>query len=303
MGFLNDEERMLLHCLVYLYYDLRHVEFFHKEHFEQQYYRVLPPASLQHFIDFFWETNFDSLWKQFPKGFSDALFPNIGYTYLINLGTPFVMQVGEKKFRMKTDGFLPRHKAIECYHQTGNKIFGIKFKISPMAFEKRIDFSEYREYIFPLSYLLDPVIIDKMKKANSFEARVKIASHFFESIIKKQPHPLKPVKTVVEIIDHCNRNNDFVTSIDDFAKQYGVTTRTLQRYFETTTSLSTKKVLQILRIRKAVSHLAASPEDFDSNLYGYYDHSHFYKHLKQFLQKKTLQRLQPHIKLLESMHQ
>ncbi|MES1214712.1 MAG: hypothetical protein ABUT20_04270 [Bacteroidota bacterium] len=281
---------------------VQHVEFFHKQHFEQYYYRTPPPATLEHFIDFFWETKFDELWKQYPKGFSDALFPNIGYTYLINLGTPFVMQLEEKKFKMKTDGFLPRHKAIECYHQPGNKIFGIKFKISPVIFEKRINFSEYKEYIFPLSYLLEQSVIDKIKIAVTFEARMKIANNYFEDILKKKSGLLQPILVVSSIVDHCNRNNDFTTSIDDFAKQYKITARTLQRYFEATTSLSTKKVLQILRIRKAVSQLANTPENFHFSQYGYYDHSHFYKHLKQFLQKDTLKKLQPHLRLLEGLH-
>ena len=92
--------------------------------------------------------------QQNPDGFSDALFPNIGYTYLINLGTPFIMQIGEKKFNMKTDGFLPRNKSIECYHRQGSKLFGIKFKISPIIFKTRVNFGEYREYIYPLSYLM-----------------------------------------------------------------------------------------------------------------------------------------------------
>ena len=72
---------------------MQHIEFFHKEHFQFNYHRKKAKRSLSHFIDFFWETNFDALYKQYPDGFSDALFPNIGYTYLINLGTPFVMQL------------------------------------------------------------------------------------------------------------------------------------------------------------------------------------------------------------------
>ena len=143
---------------------MQHIEFFDIDHFENNYHRVKPHEDLSHFIDFFWETKFDELLQQYPEGFSDALFPNIGYTYLINLGTPFVMQVDEKRFEMKGDGFLPRHKAIECFHQAGNRLFGIKFKVSPIIFEKKINFSEYREYIFPLSYLLDQQIINKVKK-------------------------------------------------------------------------------------------------------------------------------------------
>ncbi|MEP7111554.1 MAG: hypothetical protein ABI760_26400, partial [Ferruginibacter sp.] len=99
---------------------LKHLEFFHIEHFERDYHRVKPWAALAGFIDFFWETKFDAVLEQYPQGFSDTLYPNIGYTYLFNLGTPFIMQVDSKKFEMKTDGFLPRHTAIECFHRAGN---------------------------------------------------------------------------------------------------------------------------------------------------------------------------------------
>jgi AraC-like DNA-binding protein len=281
---------------------LQHVEFFHKEHFTKKYHRAGAPPGLAHFVDFFWETDFDDLWEQYPKGFSDALFPNIGYTYLINLGTPFVMQVDDKKFPMRTDGFLPRHKAIECYHQPGNKLFGIKFLVSPVIFEKKINFSEYREYIFPLSYLMEQAIIDKIKKSGSFNERVEILCEYFSNILEKYSGSMEPVKIVLAILDHCNRNNDFATPIEEFAKQYNISTRTLQRYFELTTSLSSKKAIQIMRIRKAVAHIASSPKDFHFSAYGYYDHSHFYKHLKNFMQKKTLKNLKPHLRLLEGLH-
>lgn len=280
---------------------MQHVEFFHKEHFDERYRRVPPPAGLAHFIDFFWETDFESLWAQYPQGFSDALFPNIGYTFLINLGTPFVMQLDEKAFEMKGDGFLPRHTSIECFHKPGNKLFGIKFRISPVIFEKKIDFSEYTEYIFPLSYLLDRSIIDAVKHASSFEKRVSILADHYQSILEKYSGSLQHVHVVREILDHCFQHNDFTTPVEEFAERYKISTRTLQRYFETTTGISSKKVLQIMRIRKAASHLALSPGDFHYSIYGYYDYSHFFKHLKQFLNRSTLRHLKPHLRLLEGI--
>ena len=281
---------------------MQHVEFFHKDHFENYYHRVSPPEDLAHLIDFFWETEFQDLWTTYPKGFSDALFPNIGYTYLINLGTPFVMQVAEKKFEMKTDGFLPRQESVECYHQPGNKLFGIKFRISPVIFEKKINFGEYKEYIYPLSYLLEQEIIDRVKKAENFNQRVELLSSHYRSIIQRNKEESQAVKIVSSIIDRALRHKEFETSIEQYAKQYGISTRTLHRYFEMTTSLSSKKALQILRIRKAVEHLAEDPGSFNLADYGYYDHSHFYKHLKKFTQKKTLKNLQPHLRLLEKLH-
>lgn len=281
---------------------MQHIEFFHIDHFEQNYYRQKPVPALEDFIDFFWETKFDQLWKKHPKGFSDALFPNIGYTYLINLGTAFVMQVDEQKFNMRADGFLPRHKAIECYHEPGNRLFGIKFKISPVIFEKKVNFSEYKEYIFPLSYLIDTGIVEALKKAADFKNRVILLNDHFLEIVKKHSGSLRPVQIVKEILESCNRNNSFDQPIEELALQYGISTRTLQRYFETATGISSKKALQIMRARKAAHHLATAPASFHFSLYGYYDHSHFYKHLKQFLHKATLVSLQPHLTLLKAIH-
>lgn len=270
---------------------MRNIEIFDHAHFEKNYYRVGPPKPLSHLIDFFWQTKFDDLWQTFPRGFSDALFPNIGYTYLINLGTPFIMQVGDKKFKMKSDGFLPRHKPIECHHQQGNIIFGIKFKISPIIFEKKINFSEYKESIFPLSYLLDKTVIRNVKQAKSFKQRVELLSSHYMSIVTRFDNSIKPLHIVSGIIDSCITNHNYNISIKELAKEHNISTRTLQRYFENSTSLSSKKTLQILRVRKAVEHLANDPGSFDYKKYGYYDYSHFYKHLRKFLQKTILRKI------------
>ena len=280
---------------------MQHVEFFHKEHFEKYYHRLYPKGELSPFIDFFWETRFESLWAKYPNGFSDALFPNIGYTYLINLGTPFVMQVDEEKFEMKGDGFLPRPTSIECYHSEGNKLFGIKFRISPVLFEKQVNFSEYQQYIFPLSYLVDEKLITRVKTAPSFEKRVKILSAHYLSIIEKHAASFESVRIVTDILQRASIENDFATPIELLAQEAGISSRTLQRYFEKTTGISSKKALQIMRIRKAVAHLANDPDSFHYSQYGYYDYSHFYKHLKEFLHKQTLVHLTPHLKLLRSL--
>jgi AraC-like DNA-binding protein len=280
---------------------VQHIEFFHIDHFEQYYHRIPPTAQLAPFIDFFWETRFDRLWKQYPKGFSDAQFSNIGYTYLINLGTPFVMQVSDKRFTMKTDGFLPRYNPIECFHKPGNHLFGIKFRISPVIFEKKVDFSEYQDYIFPLSYLMDVQVLRAVKEAGDFEERISILSNYFLKLINDYEGAMNPVHLVSRILEDCFQRNRFTVSIEDLAQTHGISSRTLQRYFEMCTGISSKQALQIMRIRKATAHLANSPEDFDHRIYGYYDHSHFYKHLKQFLDNNTLKQQQPHLKLLKNL--
>jgi AraC-like DNA-binding protein len=282
---------------------MQHIEFFDTEHFEKNYHRTQPASNLSHFIDFYWETRFDQLWDANPQGFSDILFPNIGYTYLINLGSPFTMEVNNQKTQMKSDGFLPRHVALECYHQVGNHLFGIKFRISPIIFQKKINFSEYKSSIFPLSYLIEKQVIEQIKNASDFDERKSILDQYYTGIISQFEGSLKPIDIVSEIIETCNRNNHFTVSIEDLSAQYQLSSRTLQRYFEAATSLSSKKTLQILRIRKAVAQLVNDPANFDYTAFGYYDYSHFYKHIRSFLQKNSQQALQSHLELLSRLHQ
>ena len=282
---------------------MQHVEFFHRDHFEYHYHRKKARKSLAQFIDFFWETDFDELYEQYPQGFSDALFPNVGYTYLINLGTPFVMQLEEESFEMKSDGFLPRHKNMICHHSKGNKIFGIKFKVSPVVFEKKVNFSEYKEYIFPLAYLIERKIVAKIKSATSFEQRMEIVSDYYDQVVQKHLGSFKQVEVVTKILNDCSQKNQFDVSVDDLSKQYGISSRTLQRYFEATTSINSKQALQIMRIRKAIEDLTTSPESFHFKTYGYYDYSHFYKHLKQFLNQHSISIAEPHLQLLKSRQQ
>ncbi|HEX8334342.1 MAG TPA: AraC family transcriptional regulator [Segetibacter sp.] len=262
---------------------MQHIEFIHKDHFEYRYFRKFATKTLSLYIDFCWETDFDSLLQEHPDGFTDVLFPNIGYTYIINLGTPFKMQLEQKIFDVKTDGFIPRHEYITAHHSVGNKLFGIKFKVCPIVFEKDIDFSEYKQHVYPLAYLIDRKVVEKIINAHTFQQRIDIVFQHYNALIDLHAGSLKYVTTVTEIIKKCIEKNEYDISIEKAAEDCKISKRTLQRYFEATTSFSSKQALQNLRIRKAVSHLTKSPVDFGYKSYGYYDYSHFCKHVKQFL--------------------
>ncbi len=276
---------------------MQHIEFFHTAHFEHRYHRRKATGPLALFIDFFWETEFDALWDLYPEGFSDALFPNIGYTYLINLGTPFVMQLEDESYPVRGDGFLPRNKAMICHHSRGNRIFGIKFKVSPVLFQKKVNFREYREYIFPLAYLIDRSIIEVAKRAPHFNQRVALISKYYQQIIEQYNGTLQAVTVVTDVLAQCNAAHNYAPSIETIAAHHGITTRTLQRYFEKATGTSSKQALQLLRIRKAVEHLVSHAAPFDYRQYGYYDYSHFYKHLTAFLDHQYIELVKPHLQL------
>jgi len=270
---------------------VQHIEFIDTDHFEKNYYRHHVTGRLSQFIDFFWQTRFESLWQQYPNGFSDALFPNLGYTYLVNLGTPFTMQVDNTRCPMKTDGFLPRLNYIECFHQPGNVLFGIKFKVSPVIFEKKVDFADYTGIVFPLSYLADAVLLTNVKKNIPFEKRVQLLMNYYD----------QQLEIVTAILNESSKQNIYTKPVKELAAKHHISTRTLQRYFSACTGVNCKQALQVLRIRKAVISLLSDPGHFHFSDYDYYDFSHFYKHLKQFLHSDSLKHLKPHLQLLQKL--
>jgi AraC-like DNA-binding protein len=162
-----------------------------------------------------------------------------------------------------------------------------------------VNFSEYKEYIFPLAYLIDRKVIEQIKTASTFEKRMEIASEYYERIVEKYSGSLKQVDIITGILKDCTDNNKFDVSIEDLSSQYKISSRTLQRYFEATTSITSKQALQIMRIRKAIEELANSPSSFHFSNYGYYDHSHFYKHLRSFVNNHTIEMVKPHLQLLK----
>ena len=211
------------------------------------------------------------------------------------------MQVEDSKFNMKTDGFLPRPGFIECFHQPGNVLFGIKFKVSPVIFEKKIDFADYSGAVFPLSYLVDPNLLNRVKKTASFEKRVQVLMRYYDQQLDMYEGSLLPVNIVTSIMEKAIRQNNYNIPVEDLAVQHRISSRTLQRYFLTCTGVNCKQALQILRIRHAVSHMLSQPLSFHYSTYAYYDFSHFYKHLKQFLHNDALGNIKPHLQLLRNM--
>jgi AraC-like DNA-binding protein len=168
--------------------------------------------------------------------------------------------------------------------------------------EKKVNFREYKGYIFPLSYLADQSMIDAIKKAKDFSERTNIVFSHYEALIRTAGNPSKEIAIVTSILEECFRTNDFTVSVETLAKHHSISSRTLQRYFEKCTGVSSKQALQIMRIRKAADHLANHRQTFSNADYGYYDYSHFYKHLRRFLQKDTLSNLKPHLLLLNRMN-
>jgi AraC-like DNA-binding protein len=261
---------------------LEHIEFIHDHHFINHYTRQKPvDETLQLFIEYFWETKFESLWTKFPEGFTDSLFPNIGYTYFINLNTPCNILFDNKSFHISKEAFLPRAKPLTLRHFKNNKVFGIKFLASPILLEKKINFTEYQNFVYPLTFLIDQKILGNTRNAGSFQERIKIISDYFLNIITVNKLQKNPVFAVTEIIRYCQSNQQYNLPLSFFENLLQVSSKSIQRYFATSTGLNYKQAMSILRMRAAIE-IKRKNNEVSSNTLGFYDKSHFYKELKKF---------------------
>jgi len=143
-----------------------------------------------------------------------------------------------------------------------------------------------------LAYLIDRSIVAKVKTAASFNDRVGIVFEHYEALINKYAGSLNYVDMVTEILLESLSKNEFDEPVGKISKKYNISSRTLQRYFRATTSFSSKEALQTMRIRHAVNSLATAPSTFSYSEHGYYDFSHFLKHLNQFTGDKHFKAFQ-----------
>ena len=108
---------------------------------------------------------------------------------------------------------------------------------------------------------------------------------------------MQAVDIVTDILKKSIETNQFHTSIEELAAQYKISSRTLQRYFEATTSISSKQALQIMRIRSAIEEMTCKPGSFHYSHFGYFHYSHFYKHLRSFIKSHTTATIGSELKL------
>jgi transcriptional regulator GlxA family with amidase domain len=120
---------------------------------------------------------------------------------------------------------------------------------------------------------------------------------YYDKIVEKNSGSLKHVSIIIEALE-AYEESKFQLTLEEIAGKHNISTRTLQRYFEATTSITGKHAFQMIRIRKAVEKLSTSPGNFHYSNFGYYDYSHFFKHLKQFITSPNIEMTQPHLRLI-----
>jgi AraC-like DNA-binding protein len=123
------------------------------------------------------------------------------------------------------------------------------------------------------------VFEEQLLSINSFQMLSEITQNFLLNLLKdsRHPLPLNIIKLSQNILTYPT-----VNSIAQFAKENGISQKTLERYFKEFIGLSPKRFSMTIRFQNTIQALYSgiSWEEIIDKL-GYYDQSHFIHELKK----------------------
>jgi hypothetical protein len=242
---------------------------------------------LQDHIEFFSESVREN-YSEFTgdHDFTVEMFPSWTPTMYINLGSPYQLTLGDKKYNIKTndDVLILRDTMAIRHNLPGDHIFTIKFH--PGGLEGILGISQLSlvDKIIDLKKLLPANLLEKIKSPVSFDERKQLLENFFieKSRQKKPDHYLKFIADTIVQYD----KNSMQLNINQLAEKQFTTSKTINRYFHRIIGTSPKNYFFLFRARMALTAYMASKKTFDPQVYGYYDWSHFYKDVVRFTGQK-----------------
>ncbi len=248
-------------------------EFYNRDFLRDNYVFKKPCRELEHYIDFFWQSNYS-----FDEDVSIKTFPRLGSTLLINLGNPFTFLKGNVSCAINEPVYYVRNKPITTLHAPGNLLFGVQFTINlPLLFKKT--FAPTNE-AWPLNKFFEPRTINSMVAENDFNGRVQIIEQvLINRLSDKLAYKAGIINNALTLMSK-NANEGY--PIKQVCNNIGCSPKTLERYFTQHLNLTPKKAAGIIRARSAIDKYVNSREKFKPHLSGYYDASHFYKQINRF---------------------
>jgi AraC-like DNA-binding protein len=121
-------------------------------------------------------------------------------------------------------------------------------------------------------------ITEKMQAASDDKSRQRILESFLvDNIVNQLPEKFSS-------IIQCVHNSKGLVSINYLAKQFSLSERTINRYFNQYVGINPNHYINLIRFRSVIKLFDQGKIDFHKSPLdlGYYDQSHFIKHFKSF---------------------
>lgn len=249
-----------------------------------------PCEELTNYIEFFSESSPDATHAFAGNNcFTVKMFPSLTPTFWINLGTPYYLTLGNKRFLIPTgkDLLLTRDTIAERYNQPADHLFSVKFYPGGLESVLGIDQSGMAGKLIRLQDVLPASLIVRIKNAGGFGERKKLLEDHFLSQMKIKRTRTHYIELVADTIA-MYEGGKMKYNVDELAERLFITSKTINRYFNKVVGITPKKYLSIVRSRTALTAFVADKKGFDPAIYGYHDMSHFYKETIKFTGERMI---------------
>lgn len=254
------------------------------QNIRKTYQFATPAGELAEQIEFYGETCAKKT-EQFLAGqhYTIKMFPSWTPSFYINLGQPYEMTVGHVRYKINADQdvLVLRNSVVERFNRPEDYIFIVKFY--PGGFESLLGINQahFIDRVIDLRQILPGKFLQSLRQAGNFNKRMNLMNDYLlQSGLRnnKKDHYLKLVNDAIG--EYTGSGMQLQTS--DLAERLFVTSKTINRYFHKVVGVSPKNYFCILRTRTALTNYVTNSADFDPVNFGYYDHSHFSKDVRNF---------------------
>lgn len=250
-----------------------------------------PCEELTPYIEFYSESSFEETSRHVGNDcFTVKMFPSFTPTIYINLGEPYYLYLGPKRYFINAgdDVLIVRDTIVERHNLPSDHIFTVKFFPGGLQAVFGINQSAFINKAVNATNIIPAAIIMQMKAQGSFEERALLLQNFLLSNYKKgkkHDHYIQFVQDTIETYGAAGMkyNNS------QLAEKMFTTSKTINRYFNNVIGITPKNYFSTIRARAALTAFAANTKNFDAAEYGYYDTSHFYKDVVKFTGQKLVE--------------
>jgi len=242
-------------------------------------------------IEFFSESSIECTQKYIGNtNFSVKMFPSWTPTFYINLGSPYLISVGQKRHRINAeqDILILRDSIVERYNTPSDNIFTVKFY--PGGLEAVLGVSQLKcvGRMIDLRTILPEKLLCQIKNPVTFAERCQLMQNYLLDSFKKLQQKDHYLKFVRDCIDNYGLA-DMQLNTGEMAEKMFVSSKTINRYFNRVVGISPKNYFSAMRARMALTQYVHHKRDFTPYDFGYYDMSHFYKEVLRFTGKKLIE--------------
>lgn len=207
-----------------------------------------------------------------------------------------MFNLGSGKWQVSSGGHFVTTPPIELWGQIiqplsfrslgNNTMLGIRFFPQAAFIFLNEDVSLFNNQVTDLASVSGKTVTtlhEQLLESASMDKRIGLIENFLLSRLRLTEKKIDKVELLTKVITEMKQETYF-DNMDNLARQYGITSRYLQKIFLQYTGLTPKLYSKINRFQNSLQLIAANRHSLTDITYecGYFDQSHFIREFKSF---------------------